>query len=256
MKMQKWSLVLGACLVSLVFAGCPNSSTPVKTNDQSDMKNAPAGVSSTPAGMSGTSTQVAKPDKRSFVPASKRLKPLPSGVETVKFKKGQDDLMLYLHPKGILSTKPLPGKKGQWKSTYIPVKRGKSWFIKLDPDEGSELGTYTSISLIMAVYNAPGGYATTSRFSIRFLLRRNGAEKELFRTMVLARGQQYKYYGVDNREIATRTKIQKGDVLVFRVMHRTGSTGAVGVGGVKQAELGPRFMISTRNIGNFYQYTK
>ncbi len=99
MKMQKWSLVLGACLVSLVFAGCPKSSTPVKTNDQSDMKDAPAGVSSTPAGMSGTSTTVAKPDKRSFVPASKRLKPLPAGVETVKFKKGQDDLMLYLHPK-------------------------------------------------------------------------------------------------------------------------------------------------------------
>lgn len=249
MKKQKWFLVVGACLVGCVFAGCPKSSTPVKK--ETDKK------TTAPAGMNDTNTKVTRPTKkRDFVPIRKRLAAPPADVKTVKFKKGQDDMMLYLHPKGILSPKPMPGSDGKWVSTYIPIKRKKSWFIKVDPEEGAELGTYTSISVIMAVYNAPGGYATTSRFSVRFLLRRNGQEKELFRTMLLARGQRYKYYGVDNREIATRTKLQKGDILVFQVVHRTGSTGAVGVGGVKQAELGPRFMISTRNIGNFYQYTK
>ena len=78
-------------------------------------------------------------------------------------KKGQDDVLLYLHPKGVLSAKPLPGSNNKWKSRFIPIKRHRSWFVKLDPDPGATLGTYTSVSIIMAVYNAAGGYARTSQ---------------------------------------------------------------------------------------------
>lgn len=243
MREKSWFfLLLVAFGASVVQTGCPSSSPQVRKAPEAKTNTAKA--------------EPAPPARRAFVPIRKRLESLPANIQTLKVKKGQDDVLLYLHPKGVLSAKPLPGSKGKWISQFIPIKRHRSWFAKLDPEPGATLGTYTSVSVIMAVYNAAGGYATTSRFSVRFLLRRGGKEVELFRTMLLTSGQRYKYYGVDNREIATETKLQKGDVLIFRLAHRTGSSGALGMGGVKVGMLGPRFMISKRQIGNFYQYTK
>lgn len=239
-------LWLGGCLVSWTWLGCPTTTT-VRNNQN----NATTDNSST------TEPSAERPKPRAdFVPIRKQLDSLPAGIQTMKFKKDQEDAMLYLHPEGVLSEKPLVGEDGKWQSYLIPTKRHRSWYIQVEPEGGAKLGVYTSISLIMAVFNSPGGYAATSRFAAIFLIRRGDKEIELFRTMVLARGQRYQYYGVDNREIATETPLQKGDVLVFRVAHRTGSTGALGVGGVKDGGYGPRFMISTRQIGNFYKTTK
>ncbi len=250
--MKKTSLglmLLGAVWGSTSLTGCPSSTSQVHKSTEASNTNTTTTNSS--------NTAVVTPSKRhKFVPLRKRLEPLPAGIQTLKVKKKQDDVLLYLYPKGVLSSKPLTGTPGKWKARFIPIKRHRSWFIRLEPEEGASLGIYTSVSLIMAVFNSAGGYATTSRFSVRFLLRRGDKETELFRTMLLARGQRYKYYGVNNREIATKTRLQKGDILIFRVVHRTGSSGAVGVGGVKVGLLGPRFMISKRQIGNFYQYTK
>lgn len=241
MKKKLYFFWMGSLLASATWLGCPAKTTIVR-DGQNNTNTEPTSDRPLP--------------RRAFVPIRKRLDPLPTGLQTMKFKKGQDDALLYLHPDGVLSEKVLVGEDGKWTSTLIPLKRHRSWFIKVDPEPGAKLGVYTSISLIMAVYHSPGGYAATSRFSVQFLLRRGETETELFSTMVLARGQRFQDYTVDNREIATETPLQPGDILVFRVAHRTGSNGAIGVGGVKDGGYGPRFMISIRQIGNFYKTTK
>ncbi len=239
-RLIPWWTVIAA--VTLSF-GCPSSER-VKVEDRRTSGTEQSGAE-TSAGKTGKSEGDQAP----------RLEPLPKGVKTVKIKKDQKDLQLYLYPGGILDTKPMPGKEGQWKAVFIPQKGFRSWFVKLDPEPGAALGTYTIIHLVMAAFNDPTGFKRSAYYSVRYYLRRGENETELFRTMLIVRGQRYQVYRVLNREIAEETKLQPGDILILRVHHKRGVLGAVGLGGVV-GYMGSQFVISHRMLSDYYQITR
>jgi len=110
----------------------------------------------------------------------------------------------------------------------------------------------------MAIWNSPGGYASTSRVALQFLIRRGKKDTLLFSTLQMAKGQSYKAYTVTNREINydndSESLLKEGDVLIFRVKHRSGNGGAVALGGGLGAR-GNFFVIAQHQIGDYRQYT-
>lgn len=183
-------------------------------------------------------------------------KKLPDNIETVTVKKGIP-LYLFMRPNGILSTKPQPGKG--WKNQMVSKRRSRSWYVRLKPKDGAKLGRYVFARVIMAIWNSAGGYRSTSRYAFEFLLRRGKKTTLLFSAMQLPKGQRYQAYDIANREINYENEgertIKEGDILIFRVKHRSGNTGAVGLGGGLK-ERGNFFVIAPQRISDYYQYTK
>ena len=208
-----------ALLMVLVLAGV--WSTGCATNPQPKPDRTAASTKG------GTTTAAPAPRARPkplAKPFKPRVEPMPAGVKTFKVRRGIP-ITVYFRDGRILSAEPRKTKT--WKPVFVPRRHYTTWFAKLTP---GELGTFLHIQLIMAVWHGPAGYRRPGRFSLRILIRHGDKEEEVFRTMIVARGQRYQVYNM-YREIAQTPKIKPGGVLVVRLYHRGGSTGAVGVGG-------------------------
>jgi hypothetical protein len=239
-------LICFICCVYALSVGCPaTSNKEIKQEKVADVPQKPKSE---------------QPPAKSLTDAERRklilnpLEPLPQNIETIKISKDQDDFHLYLHPGGLLRKKALEGKDGHWLPKIIPFNGHRSWFVRIEPEKGASLGTYTVIHTILAIYSSAGGTSATSRMSVRFLLRRGKREQELFRTMIIARGREFRFYVVQNREIASNTPLQSGDIFIFRLYHRSGNNGAMGLRGT-QGSHGPQIVISHRQISDYYRYT-
>lgn len=232
---------LSVAILSTVFWGCPSSSSQVKQNAASVKK---------------SKSSLLLPQSSKKVLKKRYYKRLPAGIQTVRLKKGIA-LHLFLHPKNILKKQPYMSK--QWANQMIRKGGSRSWYVRLKPDPGAKLGRFIFVRTIMAVWNAAGNFGVTSRMSAQFLLRRGKKETLLFSTMQLPKGQRYQAYDVSNREINYNSEeernIKEGDILIFRMKHRSGNGGSVALGG----GLGVRgnfFVLTPHNISNYYQYTK
>jgi hypothetical protein len=234
--------LVGVCAVGLGAFGCTSSQTALQKKQMQQAK-----AESKPGGLLPRSSR--KILKKRY------HKKMPDGIQTLAVKKGIP-ITLYLHPKSLLSEKPFMAKN--WINRPLLKGRSRSWYIKLDPRPGAKLGRYVFVRSIMAVWTDAGGFRSTSRVSAQFLLRRGKKETLLFSSMQLPKGKRYQAYDITEREINYNNEseriIKKGDILIFRIKHRSGNGGVVALGG----GLGVRgsFFVITQQRSDYYKYTK
>ena len=236
--MRPMRSVVVVCLVimSLLFVGCPSSTT-------QEIKKTVV-------------KKVKKEEKPLILPKKKVVLPprhalVPKNVVTFRLKKGIP-WQAYLYADGTMRPQAPKGKT--WKPVYIQKKRERSWFARLNPDKGIKLGIYTVVHVIIAVYSGAAGYQRSAFFSAAFYIRRGTQRIKLFKALIRTSGSRYKLYRLYNRELDSSFAVQKGDVLEFCLIHLRGNTGALGIGGNTNAS-GSQLVISPNQIGNYYQFT-
>ena len=204
-------LAIPALTCAFLFAGCPSKTTQVKKQPVKTVKK--------------EDNSLPPPEGGGDLPGGPQ--DVPKNVVTMKLKKGLP-LVAYLHDGKIMKKKNPTGKK--WIKTPIPYQGKVSWYLKVDPN-GNKLGRFIYMQLIIACYAGQAGFKKSAFLSLRILLRRDGKEQELFRSMLRASGNRYQGYTLVDRELSSNPDLKKGDVLIFRVVHKKGANGVVGMAG-------------------------
>ena len=188
--------------------------------------------------------------KKKLLPKHLRHEDTPKNIQSIIVRKGQDFQAFLLKDKTMSPVNP---DNKDWKTRDIGRKGRLQWFIKLNPrGKNPDLGVYVSIRVVIALYGGMMGSSRPGFFNAELYLRRGGKDTLLFTTMLKASGRSYARYDLSNREIADNTKIQKGDILIFRLRHRRGAYGAVGIGG-GLGLYGSQIVISNSNTG-YYKF--